>query len=456
LSDVSIGGQILLLLVLIFANAVFACAEIAIISANENRLESMKKDGNKKASRILYLIEEPSRFLSTIQVGITLAGFLASAFAADNFSDPLVDFLIRVGVNINPATLNTIAVIFITIILSYFTLVFGELVPKRIAMKNPEKISLMVSGLVLILSKLFSPLVWLLTKSTNGILCLIGIDPHELDDIVTEDDIRMLVDQGRLKGSIDPSEQEMIHNIFEFDNKYAQDVMTHRTEVSLLWLEESEEDWEKTIYESRHTYYPVCHESTDNVIGVLNTKDYFRLKDRSKDNVLDKAVRPAYFVPETVRTDVLFNNMKQSRNHFAVVLDDYGGMAGIITINDLLEQLVGNLDDDTTVPVEPPMIERIDSKTWKIQGHTPVELVAEQLGINLPDIDEYDTFGGFVFGMLGTVPADGSTPELDVLNLHIKVTSIKDHRMERAVVYINEKKEDNNEEPQLKVVNGKG
>lgn len=436
MSDVSIGWQIALQLILILTNAVFACAEIAVLSANENRLECLKKEGDKRAIRLLHLIEEPSRFLSTIQVGITLAGFLASAFAADNFSDKLVNLFVQLGVNIKPATLDTIAVILITIILSYFTLIFGELVPKRLAMKNPERISLIISGLIAFVAKIFNPIVWLLTISTNGILRLLGIDPYADDNNITEEDIRMLVDQGSQRGSINPNEQEMIHNIFEFDNKYAQDVMTHRTEVSLLWLEESEEDWEKTINESRHTYYPVCHESTDNVIGVLNTKDYFRLKDKSRKNVLEKAVRPAYFVPETVRTDILFNNMKKTKNHFAVVLDDYGGMTGIITINDLLEQLVGSLDDDITLPVEPPPIERIDSRTWKVQGYAPIELVAEQLNIDLPDIEEYDTFGGFVFGMLGTIPADGTTPELDILNLHIKVLSVKDHRMEKAIVYV--------------------
>lgn len=441
MSDVSIGWQIALQLILILTNAVFACAEIAVLSANENRLECLKKEGDKRAIRLLHLIEEPSRFLSTIQVGITLAGFLASAFAADNFSDKLVNLFVQLGVNIKPATLDTIAVILITIILSYFTLIFGELVPKRLAMKNPERISLIISGLIAFVAKIFNPIVWLLTISTNGILRLLGIDPYADDNNITEEDIRMLVDQGSQKGSINPNEQEMIHNIFEFDNKYAQDVMTHRTEVSLLWLEESEEDWEKTINESRHTYYPVCHESTDNVIGVLNTKDYFRLKDKSRKNVLEKAVRPAYFVPETVRTDILFNNMKKTKNHFAVVLDDYGGMTGIITINDLLEQLVGSLDDDITLPVEPPPIERIDSRTWKVQGYAPIELVAEQLNIDLPDIEEYDTFGGFVFGMLGTIPADGTTPELDILNLHIKVLSVKDHRMEKAIVYVQPEEE---------------
>ncbi|GFN36113.1 hemolysin family protein [Tepidimicrobium xylanilyticum] len=446
MSEGTLWKQLILQIILIFTNAIFACAEIAVLSSNENRLEAMKKEGNKRASRILHLMEEPSRFLSTIQVAITFAGFLASAFAADNFAGRLVDLVIKLELNINVNTLNTISVVIITVILSYFTLVFGELVPKRIAMKNPEKVSLMISGLVLFVAKITSPLVYILTKSTNGVLRLIGIDPSADEEIVTEEDIRMMVDQGRIKGYINPNEHEMINNIFEFDNKYAQDVMTHRTEVSLLWLEESEEDWEKTIHQSRHTYYPVCHESTDNIIGVLNTKDYFRLEDKSRKVVLEKAVRPPYFVPETVRTDILFHNMKKSRNHFAVVLDDYGGMTGIITINDLLEQLVGNLDDDDTIPVEPPLIERIDSRTWKIQGNTPVELVAEQLEVALPDIEEYDTFGGFVFGLLGTIPVDGSTPELDVANLHIKVISIKDHRMERAVVYVEPKEEnkDNN------------
>lgn len=445
MEEATLWKQLMLQVVLVFINAIFACAEIAVLSANTNRLEVMKKEGNKKARRILYLMEEPSIFLSTIQVAITFAGFLASAFAADNFAGRLVDLILKLGLDINIKTLNTISVVIITVILSYFTLVFGELVPKRIAMKDPEKISLMISGIVTFVAKISSPLVYVLTKSTNAVLRLIGIDPFADEDVVTEEDIRMMVDQGRIKGYIDPSEHEMIHNIFEFDNKYAEDVMTHRTEVSLLWLEESEEDWEKTIQQSRHTYYPVCHESTDNIVGVLNTKDFFRLKDRSRKVVLKEAVRPPYFVPKTVRTDILFHNMKKTRNHFAVVLDDYGGMAGIITINDLLEQIVGNLDDDDTIPVEPPLIERIDSRTWKIQGNTPIELVAEQLEVTLPDIEEYDTFGGFVFGLLGTVPADGSTPELDVGNLHIKVTSVKDHRMERAVVYV-EPNEDDKEE----------
>jgi len=435
LSDSSIFWPLLLQLFLIFLNAVFASAEIAVISMNDNKLAILSKSGDKRALRLFNLTEQPARFLATIQVGITLAGFLGSAFAADNFSGRVVDWIISMGVNISATTLNTISVITITLILSYFTLVFGELVPKRVAMRNAEKLALNLSGLINFISKFFSPIVWFLTKSTNGLLRLMGIDPDADDEEVTEEEIRMMVDAGSERGSINLSEKEMIHNIFEFDNKDAEDVMTHRTEVSLLWLDETEEQWEETINESRHTYYPICDENTDNIIGVLNTKDYFRIKDKVRENILEHAVKSPYFVPETVRTDVLFHNMKKNRNHFAIVMDEYGGMNGIITMSDLLEQIVGDLDDDDSLPLEPPPIERIDSRTWKIQGTTPLKMVSEQLGILLPD-EDYDTFGGFVFGLLGSIPADGSTPELEVLGLTIKVTQIKEHRLEKAIVYL--------------------
>jgi putative hemolysin len=371
-------------------------------------------------------------------VGITLAGFLGSAFAADNFSDKLVSMVISWGVKIPESTLDTIAVIFITLILSYFTLVLGELVPKRIAMRKAEAIALALAGLVSFISKVAAPLVWLLTASTNGILRLLGIDPHAEDEEVTEEEIRMLVDAGSEKGAINPEEKEMIENVFEFNNKTADEVMTHRTEVSLLWLDESIEQWEKTIVESRHSNYPICKETVDNIIGVLNIKDYYRITDKTRDNILKQSVKPAYFVPESVRTDILFQNMRKSRNHFAIVLDEYGGMSGIITMNDLIEEIVGDLGDDHED--ETPVIERIDAGTWKIRGSASLEYVAEQLGIYLPD-DEYETFGGFVFGLLGNVPDDGSRPEIEDYGLHIKVQEVREHRMEVAVVCLLDKKE---------------
>lgn len=434
----SILWSLLLQLILIMINAIFACAEIAVISVKGSKVSKLAEEGDLRAQRLLSLTDQPARFLATIQVGITLAGFLASAFAANNFSDKLANWLVSLGVNVPLPTLDKISVVIITLILSYFTLVFGELVPKRVAMKKAEKLALAMSGLVYFISKAFAPIVLLLTASTNRILLLLGIDPRAVEDEITEEEIRMMVDEGSLKGAIDPSEKEMIQNVFEFDDKSAEDVMTHRTEVSLLWLEESVEDWERTILESRHSYYPICHETTDNVVGVLNAKDYFRLKDKTRENIMKHAVRPPYFVPETARLDVLLRNMKKTRNHFSIVLDRYGGMSGIITINDLLEELVGDLDDDHTVPEKPPLIERVDSKTWKIHGSAPLEMVSQQLEVMLPE-DDYDTFGDLVFGTLGYIPDDGSTPELEIFGLIIKVTEIKEHQLEKALVYIEQK-----------------
>ena len=434
MSGENIFWPLVLQLILIIINAIFASAEIAVISMNDNKLAKMASLGDKRAIRLAKLTEQPARFLSTIQVGITLAGFLASAFAADNFSDLLVDWLISLGVSIAPATLDTLVVIVITLILSYFTLVFGELVPKRVAMRKAEELALFISGLIYYVSLLFGPIVWLLTVSTNSLLRLMGIDPYAEDNVITEEEIRMMVDAGSEKGAISHNEKDMIQKIFEFNDKNAAEIMTHRTDVVILWMDESDEQWEQTILDNRHSVYPVCDESPDHVIGIIKAKDYFRVKDKTRENVISQALRPAYFIPETVRLDVLFHNMKKTRNHFAIVLDEYGGMSGIITMNDLLEEIVGDLEDDDSAPVEPPLIERIDPKVWRISGSAPLDMVSQQLGVALPE-DGYDTFGGLIFGMLGTVPEDGSTPELEVNGLSVKVTEIKNHRLETALVY---------------------
>ncbi len=433
-----LGWQLLLQFVLILLNATFACAEIAIISINDNKLAKLTAAGDKRALMLTRLTKYPAGFLATIQIGITLAGFLGSAFAANNFSDKLVNWLVNIGVKIPVPTLDIITVIVITLILSYLTLVLGELVPKRIAMRKAEQIALSMSGLIYFISRIFTPVVWFLSVSTNGLLRLIGIkNPHADDKEVTEEEIRMMVDVGSEKGAINLEKKEMIQNVFEFDDKTAVEIATHRTDIALLLMDESDEDWDKTITESRHSIYPVCGESADDIIGLLNVKDYFRLKEKNRENIM-KLAKPVYFVPETVRADVLFRNMKKSRNHFAVVLDEYGGMSGIITMNDLLEQLVGDLEDDSSIPQEPPLIEPIDLQTWKIQGSAPLEIISENLGIILPK-DEYDTLGGLVFGLLGTIPDDGSTPEVEGYGLKFKVTGIKDHRLESAIVFLKEK-----------------
>ena len=446
--DTSIGWLLLLQVVLIALNAVFACAEIAVLSVNEVKLSKMVSEGSRKARRLSRLTAQPARFLATIQVAITLAGFLGSAFAAENFSDPLVDWLVGLGVTIPPATLNTLAVILITLILSFFTLVFGELVPKRIAMKQSEKVALNISGLITVISKLFAPIVWLLSASTNGILRLLGIDPNEAEEQVGEEDIRMMVDASSEHGGIDHEEKEFIQNVFEFDDLTAEEIATHRTDVDLLWLDDTMDDWAETIHNTRHTRYPVCEDSADNVVGILNAKEYFRLADKSRESVMAGAVRTPYFVPETIKADALFRNMKRTGNPLAVVLDEYGGMVGIITLNDLIEELVGELNDEPADPEnEDPHIEKIDDTSWRVIGNVELCDLEEETGVELAS-DDYDTLTGLVFDKLGMIPVDGPqniTIELDKLTVHID--KIESHQIDSAVITLKPSEEmDENEE----------
>ena len=432
--------QILLQIFLIALNAVFAAAEIAIISINDAKLASLAAKGNKKAVRLARLTSTPAKFLATIQVAITLSGFLGSAFAADNFATRLVDWLMTLGVpEAARSALNSASVVVITLILSYFTLVFGELVPKRVAMKKAESLALGVSGLISFISKVFAPVVWFLTVSTNGMLRLFGIDPNEQEESVSEEEIRMMVDAGSENGTIDEEEKELIQNVFEFDDLSADDIATHRTDIDLLWMDDSVEKWEETIHESRHTFFPVCKDTVDNIVGVLNAKDYFRLKSKSIDSIMKHCVRPAFFVPETVKADVLFKNMKQKKNYFAIVLDEYGGMTGIVTITDILESLVGDYDEDTiTQQEEEPDILKVDDTTWKISGTAEIAEVEEELGISL-DCEDCDTFGGYVFSVLGIIPQDGETLTAETQQLEISVTEVREHRIEKTVVRIKER-----------------
>lgn len=432
--------QILLQVFLIALNAVFAAAEIAIISMNDAKLAALAAKGNKKAVRLAKLTSTPAKFLATIQVAITLSGFLGSAFAADNFAALLVDGLLKIGVPEEArGILNSVSVVVITLILSYFTLVFGELVPKRFAMKKAESLALGISGLISFISKFFAPIVWFLTVSTNGVLRLIGIDPNEHEESVSEEEIRMMVDAGSEKGTIDEEEKELIQNVFEFDDLSADDIATHRTDIDLLWLDDTVEKWEEIIHESRHTFFPVCRDTVDNIVGVLNAKDYFRLKNKTLDNIMKNCVKPPFFVPETVKADVLFKNMKQKKNYFAIVLDEYGGMTGIVTITDILESIVGDYDEDTiTAQEEEPDILQVEERVWKISGTAELGDVEEELKIAL-DCEDCDTFGGYVFSVLGIIPEDGETLTADTDTLEIRVTEVREHRIEKTVVTIKEK-----------------
>lgn len=429
-------GAVILQIVLIFLNAVFASAEIAVISTNEAKLEKMSEEGNKKARRLLSLTKNPSKFLSTIQVAITLAGLLGSAYAADNFADPLVKWLIGLGIGVPEGTLKSICVFVITLILSYFSIVFGELVPKRLAMRNAEKMALGMSGALKFVSCVFAPFVWILTKSTNGLLRLFHINPDEQGEAVTEEEIRMMLDTGSERGTIDSMENEMIQNVFEFDDISISEVCTHRRDVTVLYKEDPLSEWKKTIAETRHSFYPICGENSDDVIGVLNIKKFFRTDNSTPESVIRAAAEKPYFVPENMKADVLFQNMKETRNYFAIVIDEYGGMSGVVTIHDLLELLVGDLvDKDEEYSLE---IEKIGENEWRIAGAASLEKVGEELALSF-DTEECDTFGGYIFGLLGAVPDDGTTLELETDNLKIEVISVEDHRIESTVVRKKEK-----------------
>jgi len=423
--------QIILQVVLISLNAVFACAEIAVITMNDAKLAKLASEGDKRAIRLARLTSQPARFLATIQVAITLSGFLGSAFAADNFAKRITAAITASGSAIPAATVNTISVLLITLILTFFTLVFGELVPKRVAMKNAEKLALGMAGLVSGVAKVFSPLVWLLTISTNGILRLLGIDPNSEAEEVTEEEIRMMVDVGSEKGTIEATEKEMIHNVFEFDNVAAEDILTHRKQVDILWMDESDEAWAETIHSTRHSFYPICRDSSDDVVGILDAKTYFRLSDRSRESVMQEAVQPPRFVPETIKADDLFLDMKRSRNHFSVVMDEYGGMCGIVTMNDLIEVIVGDIDE--VEDGEEHIITVVADGVWQTHGSVPLEDISEIIGYALPT-NEFDTLNGLVFSALNEIPDDGTAFSVDVAGLHIDVKEMRDHGIELAEI----------------------
>ncbi|MDO4568674.1 MAG: hemolysin family protein [Clostridia bacterium] len=422
--------QLVLQLALIALNAVFACAEIAVITISDAKLAKLVSEGDKRAIRLSKLTSQPARFLATIQVAITLAGFLGSAFAADYFSELLTEAIVATGVAIPAATIDTISVILITIVLSYFTLVLGELVPKRLAMKKAERLALGMSGLITFISKAFAPLVWLLTVSTNGMLRLFGVDPAEQTSNVTEEEIRMMIDVGSEKGTIEELEKEMLQNVFEFDDVSVGEIATHRTQVDMLWLDDSDEDWAHTIHDTRHSHYPICRDSADDIVAILDAKDYFRNSGLSREEMLKVATETPYFVPESLKADILFANMKKTRNHFAVVLDEYGGVVGIVTMNDLIEEIVGDFAEEDD---DPCICERIDATTWRMSGSVPIDVITDELGIELPD-EDFDTLGGLIMSTQTTVPDDGTQFTCEAYGLHLEVRDVRDHLIVEAIV----------------------
>jgi len=429
-------GQILLQIILILLNAFFAATEIAVVSLNEIKVKAKADDGDKKAKKMLKLIENPTKFLSTIQIGITLAGFLGSAFAADNFAELLTNALVN-AFSIPEgsgwiATIDTVSVIIITLILSYFTLVFGELVPKRIAMKHKEKVANAFSGIINVLSIILRPVIWFLTVSTNGILRLFGINPNEEDDPVSKEDIMIMLDAGVEEETMDETDVEYIKNVFKLDSLTVADIMTPRKQVVFIEKNDSEDDILHIIESEGYSRIPVCDDSIDEIIGILYTRDYL-LKHRKENFKLEDAMFEATYVPETMHLDVLFKDMQASHNHIVIVVNEYGIPSGVVTMEDILEELVGEIWDESDEEVK--FIESVSENVYKIDTGISVEEFFDFFGLESDDEIESTTLNGWLIERCEDIPEVGYNFYYQNLCLTVtKSDEIMAHEVEVKVI----------------------
>jgi putative hemolysin len=426
--------QVLFLLGLIALNAFFAASEMAFITLNDNKIKMMADEGDPKAILLERVLSHPTKFLSTIQIGITMAGFLASAFASDSFSGPLVTLIYPYLQIFTEATVRSIVMVVITLVLSLISLIFGELVPKRVAMNYSEGIAFSVVKVIYWISILFHPFVKFLTFSTNIIVRLFGIDPNKEPNAVTEEEIRMMVDVGEEKGSIRDTEKEMINNIFEFDNINVSDIMTHRTDVSGIEVNASFDEVKKIVFEEQYTRFPVYEETIDDIIGILHVKDLLQFIEHQQiiNFNLKALLREPYFVPESKKTDELFRELQKRKVHIAVVIDEYGGTAGIITIEDLIEEIVGNIFDE--YDDEEKQILVLNHYTFDVDGAIDLEDLDEECELNLPQdvLEDYDTLSGFLTGLLGHIPEDNETVEIPYRDLRFKILKAEDKVIEKV------------------------
>lgn len=434
--------KVLFLFILIAVNAFFAASEIALISLNDNKLKIMADEGNKKAKHLVKILSEPSKFLATIQIGITLAGFLASAFAAESFSDPIVEMLKDMNLPVSDSVLKVTTVAIITMILSYFTLVLGELVPKRIAMQKADSIAFFVVTPLSILSKITSPFVKFLTLSTNGFVRIFGIDPNAEEENVTEEEIRMMIDVGEEKGTIHEREKMMINNIFEFNDKTAEHIMTHRTELVSIPVTAKLEEIIEMIDEEKYTRIPVFEENIDNIIGILHVKDLISLinNEQGIENFdLKDIIRKPFLIPIHKKIDELFVELQLAKTHMAIVIDEYGGTAGILTIEDLVEEIVGNIFDE--YDEEEVELRQINATTFEVNGMISLSELEKLLDVELPT-DEFETLNGFIISLFGNIPPKGKVTEIRYKHLRIQTIEVTDKRIEKVMVYVESKTND--------------
>lgn len=429
----SITIELLLIFILILINAFFSASEMAIVSLNRTRMNHLAEEGNEKAQQILRLLNEPSKFLATIQVGITLAGFFASASAATTLSERFSLVLRSYGIPYS----NRISVILITVFLAYITLVLGELFPKRVALQNSEEIAMFSVKPILFILKIMLPFVKLLSSSTNSLIKISGITLENLEEKVSEEEIRTMIDLGQENGVFNETEKEMINGIFEFDDTLAKEVMTPRTNVFAVDINEQNSSIISEILEEKYSRVPVYENDIDNIIGILFIKDLFgQLLRTSADKIeIRKLLRPAYFVPENKKIDILFKELQNSKNHMAILIDEYGGFSGITTIEDLIEEIMGNIFDEYDEYEQD--FRKIDSGTYIVSGSLSIDKVNELLNLNLQS-ENSDTIGGFVVDLLGSIPRDDEENTIEYENITFKIEKVNEKRIEELKIYVNE------------------
>lgn len=441
-------SQLIFLIILVLLNAYFAATEIAFISLNDAKIEKQAKEGNKKAKQIQKMLRNPSKFLATIQIGITLAGFLSSAFASDAFADVLAPLLNGWIPALGIVAWRNISIILITMILSFFTLVFGELVPKRLAMKYYEKISFATIGAIKGISVITAPFVKLLTWSTNVVSKIFGVGEQE-EEVVTEEEIKMMVDQGEENGSIEQAEKELINNVFALNDIVASEIMIHRTDIYAVEINQNLYDILDEIDEYKYSRIPVYEDNIDDIKGILFLKDLLKLVSIKKQIKIKDILREAYFVPESKPIDEIFKELQVNKRQMAIVVDEYGGTAGLLTMEDILEELVGNIFDEyDEIEVE---YEKIDDNTFLIEGSVSLYELKKILDVELPEGD-YETLSGYLLEKLGRLPEEDEYPIIEDNELTYKIEEYEDKRIKWVKVCKNhqEEIEENQEDEETK------
>lgn len=399
---------LILILALIMTNAFFAATEIALVSVRRTRIRQLADEGNARARTVQRLLENPTNFMSTIQIGVTLVGFLAAAAAAVNLAQPLAVVIDDIPVAIIANNALPIAVFLVTIVVGFVTLVAGEIGPKSLAMQHAEKIALWTAGTISLLSYIFLPAVKVISFFSNLLVRPFGGRATFAAPILTEEELKMLVEAGEEAGTLEEEEKEMIHSIFEFTDTVTRQVMVPRIDMKSAEVTASLDELLEVILKHGHSRIPVYEDNVDQIIGVVHAKDLLPvLKEDLRDFDVRRVMRPAYFIPENKPVDELLAEFKRSKIQMAIVRDEYGGTAGLVTIEDLLEEIVGDIMDE--YDVEELMIDVIDENTAVVNARMSIDDLNEHMNLSLPESDEYETLGGFVFGLIGTQPNEGDS-----------------------------------------------